>query len=54
MIHHIYGNKVGKDIILVKGSDQVRHALRVKVVSYPENVSAVWVIVAARYRSVRG
>jgi len=39
---------------MVKGSDQVRHALRVKVVSYPENVSAVWVIIAVRFRSVRG
>ena len=39
---------------MLKGSDQVRHALRVKVVVYPENISAVWVIIAARYRSVRG
>ena len=54
IIHHIFSNKVGKEIIMIKGSDQVRHALRVKVVVYPENVSAVWVIIAARYRSVRG
>ena len=39
---------------MLKGSDQVRHAIRVKVVSYPENISAVWVIIAVRARSVRG
>ena len=54
IIHHIFNNKVGKEIIMIKGSDQVRHALRVKVVVYPENISAVWVVIAARYRSVRG
>jgi hypothetical protein len=53
MIHHIYANKVGKEIMMVRGSDQVKHALRVKVVTYPENVSAVWVILAVRFRSVR-
>lgn len=53
MIHHLYSNKTGKEIMLVKGSDQVRHALRVKVVQYPENVCAVWVIIAVRFRSVR-
>lgn len=54
IIHHIFSNKVGKEIIMIKGSDQVRHAIRVKVVVYPENISAVWVVIAARYRSVRG
>ena len=53
MIHHLYQNKTAKEIMLVKGSDQVRHALRVKVVQYPENICAVWVIVAVRFRSVR-
>ena len=53
MIHHIYANKVGKEIMMVRGSDQVKHAIRVKVVTYPENISAVWVILAVRYRSVR-
>lgn len=32
MIHHIYSNKVGKEIMMVRGSDQVKHAIRVKVV----------------------
>ena len=53
MMHHIFQNKIGKDIVMVKGSDQVRHALRVKIVSYPENVVAVWVILAVRFRSMR-
>ena len=53
MIHHIYQNKIGKEILMHKGSDQVRLALRVKVVPYPENVCAVWVIVAVRYRTVK-
>ena len=53
MIHHIYQNKNGKDILLLQGSDQIRHALRVKVVVYPENICAVWVILAARFRTVK-
>jgi hypothetical protein len=54
MIHHIFQNKVGKDIIMLKGSDQMRHALRVKIVQYPENIQAVWVIIAVRFRTVKG
>ena len=50
----MYNNKIGKEIIMLKGSDQVRHALRVKVVVYPENVAAIWVIIAVRFRSVKG
>mmetsp|Transcript_4441 Transcript_4441/g.7571 ORF Transcript_4441/g.7571 Transcript_4441/m.7571 type:complete len:168 (-) Transcript_4441:47-550(-) len=53
MIYNIYNNKVGKEILLLRGSDQVKHALRVKVIVYPENVSAVWVILAVRFRSVK-
>lgn len=53
MVYHLYNNKVGKDILLAKGSDQVKHALRVKVVPYPENVFAVWVILAVRYRAIK-
>jgi hypothetical protein len=34
MIHHIFNNKVGKDIIMVKGTDQVRdEAITIKVVN---------------------
>jgi centrosomal protein CEP76 len=51
MIHHIYNNKVGKEIMLARG-DQMKHAVRVKIVAYPENVCAVWVMVACRFRSI--
>jgi len=30
----------------------MKHAIRVKIVAYPENVCAVWVMVACRYRSI--
>lgn len=54
MVHHLFQNKIAKEIMTLKGSDQVKHAIRVKVVAYPENISAVWVIIAVRYRSVKG
>ena len=53
MIYHIHSNKIGKEILMARGSDQVKLAVRVKIVPYPENVSAVWVIIAARYRSLK-
>ena len=51
MVHHLYSNKIGKEILTARG-DQLRHAIRVKIVAYPENVCAVWVMVAVRYRAV--
>jgi hypothetical protein len=52
MLHHLYNsNKIGKEVLLARG-DQVKHAVRVKIVQYPENVCAVWVMVAARFRSI--
>jgi centrosomal protein CEP76 len=54
MIHHVFQNKVGKDIVMLRGGDQIKHALRVKIVVYPENVIAVWLIIAVRFRSVKG
>ena len=51
MMHHIYTNKIGKDILMARG-DQVKLAVRVKIVCYPENVCAVWVMIAARFRSL--
>ena len=50
-MHHIYQNKVGKEILMARG-DQMKHAIRVKIVSYPENVCAVWVMIAVRFRSI--
>jgi centrosomal protein CEP76 len=49
-MHHIYNNKVGKEILTARG-DQMKHAIRVKIVVYPENVSAVWIMLAVRFRS---
>ena len=45
-------NKAGAEVFLARG-DQVRHAVRVKIVHYPENVSAVWVMLAVRLRQVK-
>lgn len=52
MVSHIYGSPVGKEIVQMRG-DMVRHALRVKIAQYPENVSAVWVMLAVRSRQHR-
>ena len=52
MIQHIYASKVGAEVFMAKG-EQVRHAIRVKIVQYPENVSAVWVMFAVRSRAVQ-
>lgn len=38
---------------MIRGGDQMRHAVRVKVVMYPENICAVWVVIAVRFRTVR-
>ena len=49
MIQHIYSNKTGQEIFLQKG-DQARHAIRIKIVQFPENIAAVWVMFAVRCR----
>ena len=49
MIHHFFNNKVGKDVLLARG-EAIKHAVRVKIVPYPENVFAVWVMIAARFK----
>ena len=41
-------NNTGADILQSEGDD-VKFALRVKVYSYPEDVCAVWVMIAVRY-----
>ena len=52
MITHIYSQKVGYEVFLSRG-DQCRHACRVKIVQYPENISAVWVMFATRSRATK-
>ena len=44
-------NSVAIDIMQTRG-DTVRFAFRIKVVAYPEEINAVWVMLAVRYRSV--
>lgn len=39
------------DILQTRG-DTVRFAIRVKMVPYPEERCAVWVMLAVRYRSI--
>ena len=41
-------NNTGGDILATEG-DSVKFALRVKIYCYPENVCAVWVMLAVRY-----
>ena len=47
----LYRSPVCVDIIGCRG-DHVRHAVRVKVYPYPEDVCAVWVMFAVKYQSV--
>jgi len=49
MMLHISQNKIGSEVLHARG-ETVRHAVRVKLAIYPENVCAVWVMVAVRYR----
>lgn len=51
IMQHIYQNKIGKEVLQARG-DQVKHSIRVKIVQYPENICAVWVMVAVRFRSM--
>jgi len=43
-------SSVALDVVQARG-DQVRHAVRVKVVNYAEDVRAVWVMVAVKYKA---
>lgn len=50
MFFELKKNKTAGEIIAARG-DMVRHGLRAKVVSFPEDKGAVWVMVAVRFRS---
>ena len=52
MIRHILKQKTGQEVFLAKG-DQARHALRIKIVQYPENKVVVWVMLAVRFKSTK-
>ena len=42
---------VAEEIVTCRG-DQVKLALRVKVIAYPENAVATWVMLACRYKII--
>ena len=52
IMHHLYSNKIGKDVLTSRG-DQIKHALRVKIVPYPENICAIWVMIAVRFKGTQ-
>lgn len=53
MVLALFKNKVAFEIITARG-DSMHHGVRVKIVPYPENICAVWVIVAIRYKAIDG
>ena len=51
MVVALLKNRVAFDVLTVRG-DQVHHAVRAKIVTYPDNVCAVWIMLACRYKAV--
>lgn len=51
MMGNICKSSIAADILQTRG-DTVRFAIRVKVIPYPEEICAVWIMLAVRYRSV--
>jgi centrosomal protein CEP76 len=51
MMNAFKRNKVCLDIMECVG-DSVRFGIRVKVYTYPEDIVAVWVMLAVKYRAV--
>ena len=47
----VHRSPVCSDILSCRG-DQVRLAVRVKLYPYPEDVCAVWIMFAVKYRSI--
>ena len=47
----MYRSSICQEIVGCRG-DGVEHSLRVTVYKYPEDVVAVWVMLAVKYRSV--
>ena len=44
----IRSNAVGEEILNILG-DQINYAVRVKIVTFPENIFAVWIIIGVHY-----
>ena len=51
MMSSICKSSIAVDILQTRG-DTVRFALRLKIIPYPEEICAVWIMLAVRYRSV--
>lgn len=51
MFNALMRSKMAIEIIECIG-DVVRHGIRVKIVPYPEDVCAVWLMIAVKYRPV--
>jgi len=51
MFQKILDNPVGKEILDSRG-DQIKYAVRCKIVPYPEEIYAVWVIVGCYYLEI--
>eukprot|EP00002_Diphylleia_rotans_P038838 TRINITY_DN8878_c0_g1_i3.p2 TRINITY_DN8878_c0_g1~~TRINITY_DN8878_c0_g1_i3.p2 ORF type:complete len:104 (+),score=20.58 TRINITY_DN8878_c0_g1_i3:200-511(+) len=51
MMNALQIEKVPVDLLNTRG-DQVRFGLRVRVFPYPDNICAVWVMIAVKYKSV--
>lgn len=47
----MYRSSICQEIVGCRG-DGVEHSLRVSVYKYPEDVVAVWMMLAVKYRSV--
>lgn len=43
---------IGKDIIYTKG-DNIRFAVRCKIIQYPQDILSCWVMIAVKYRQIK-
>ncbi len=48
----IIDNDIGKDILYSRG-DNIKFAIRCKIVQYPQNILSVWCMVAVKYRAIK-
>ena len=50
-ISYLYRSQICEEIICCRG-DEVRLGVRVRIFPYPENVCAVWIMFAVKYKSI--
>lgn len=46
------GDQIGNDIITTRG-DNVKFGIRVKIISYPQDVYSIWMMIAVKYRPIK-